>query len=277
MRTRKPPIIQNKPLQDYIYSGLYLIPSKPEGQPVIKWQDGARLDNGIITIPRLQSWWDKGIRRFQFVPADIDLLVIDLDNKNSKTGGRQFAEWYPDITPRVFVETPSNGKHIYFRVTGEIKQELQSYTKQSGDMGYGVEIIYNNHLCTAGGSSKPAGEYVLHGRLLDAPDISNYPALIEDIKAIFKPATVMHNARQFPRQSRTSKQRTFDQMADTLHKQGITIFESRNIFCFQFAKYAHKQEHTAFDTIGYLQGWLESEDFPLAEIQATVNSAYKGG
>lgn len=265
-----------KPLLEYIDAGLILIPSIATGAPVIKWKGEARRKKGIQTIKALQAYWSRGYRRFQFIPADAGFIVIDLDNKNGKDGKKQFAAWYPYIFPRVFTETPNNGRHIYFKVDPKTEKDIR---RSSGNMGYGIEVIWDNHPCTAGGSSKTEGIYRFYGKLDHAPSIKDYPELLDDIKATLSKKQPAPHPPPPPRRRKYQqgkKQLSLEQIADTLHKQGISIFEGRNNFCYEFAKYASKQGHTDIDTIGYLQAWLEAEDFPRSEIKEAVNSGYRG-
>jgi len=160
-----------KPLRMYLNAGIRLFPMTQDGKPLCKWRTQEdRRQNGITTIEQLQQAWNKNIRRYGFLPADHELVVIDIDRKKGKDGLQTLKALCPDIYISVHTRTPSGGYHVYF------KSKTQYISK---DIYNGFEIISARHLCTAGGSISNTGKYKFYGNIANAIRLDTYPEITD--------------------------------------------------------------------------------------------------
>jgi len=187
-----------KPLETYVNAGIKLIPWIGDA-PAVKYADPVlRARNAISTIDQLHQWQRKGAERFGFVPADHGLLILDLDVKSGKNGLLVLKELLPDFRMRVYVRTPNDGFHVYFK-TSDVYKSTELYPRKYSSL-QGFECISASHLCTAGGSFKNGKRYELYGDFDHAPELKYYPEITEWLK----PAQGAQNTSQAPQTHKTS-------------------------------------------------------------------------
>lgn len=96
--------------------GFYVFPLKPNSKrPAIReWQAKATTD-----LETIKKWWKKDpSRNIGIATEPSNILVVDLDNKNGKSGTDEWDKLvanqeYPDT---MIVATPSGGCHLYYQV-----------------------------------------------------------------------------------------------------------------------------------------------------------------
>ena len=240
---------------DYIFDrGGYILPASPDGKPICRDIE----KNRIRHRAGLMRWYNKGIRRFIFRPYTAGLIGIDLDYKNNKNGWLELQKIYPCELKNLFhVHTPSGGLHLYFAVdkTNYISCEILP----------GVEIKSKAFL-TLPGSVSDKGNYTAIG---DPSKISGLPYEIQKLIPVRKPETQITYK---PTESNLELSKIYD----VLCRQGLSPEQgNRNNFSFQFARYARKQGHQPGEVINFLS-FLNSADFSQREVQACVNSAFRG-
>lgn len=114
--------------------GFPVFPLREGGKkPLIEdWQRLATSDPETIR----QVW---GKRRFNVGVLPRGHIVVDIDDKNGKTGSLDWELFgYPDDT--LTVETPSGGRHLYYRSDHPTRQSplTRSIDIRAGDLGYAI-------------------------------------------------------------------------------------------------------------------------------------------
>lgn len=174
-------------LTDYVIKNIGLYPCTQNARPLCKIYDESKNiinENKIKDVETLQSWKTKNVSLFAFYPAHNNYIVLDLDNSdehaNTTNGiknfldliagvemGEQYKNYFKDF-PRNFpcyVETPHNGIHLYFKAS----YIPQNWTPNKNELNaLNIEIKYNTQV-TAGGSIRNGKQYILRGKLEDAP------------------------------------------------------------------------------------------------------------
>lgn len=241
---------------DYIFkAGGIIFPANLQGQPISK------LDNPDIQITsreRLIYFYNKGIRRFVFRPQSAGLVALDIDCKNGKDGLTEFMKLhfvnFEDQYP--YTKSPSGGYHIYFKSPGAdfVSCEIAS----------GLEVKYYG-LITIPGSISDKGKYTSF----------NDESYLKPLPDVFCNKIPIHRKDQ-EIQKPISGNLELNKIMETLNKQGYNPRQgNRNLFSFEFSKFARKNGHQP-DTVLNFLAFLESPDFTKREISATVQSAYRG-
>ncbi|GHT43698.1 hypothetical protein AGMMS49921_12210 [Endomicrobiia bacterium] len=120
------------------------------------------------------------IKAFRFIPKDNGYLIIDIDRNHADgiDGLELFYTFFEkigktrDTMPQAmqniergsfpcFLSTPSGGFYLYFKFNQDVKVKTTLDAK-------GIDILYTKQAAAAG-SIKLKGEYILHGKLTDAP------------------------------------------------------------------------------------------------------------
>jgi len=237
--------------------GGYVLPATLDGKPLFKDIPEHRITD---RAGLMDSYNNKKIRRFIFRPYTAGLIGIDLDLKNGKDGLKEIIAIIGyDPRDNYHVLTPSGGVHIYFF------SDNRDYV--SLELKPGLEIKYRAFITIAGSESNK-GKYIAHG---DPENISPLP------ESLIKIIPVRNNTNTPALYTpRTGNNVSLNKIFDVIQKQGISPEQgNRNNFSFQFARFARKQGHRPDEIIKFLS-FLNSSDFSNREIQAAVNSAFRG-
>lgn len=172
-------------LESYLQNNIALIPSKDK-RPIIAYtKEPEKL---ITDLQRLADWKQGGVTEYGFIPSRNNLLLLDLDRGDThanKADGinnfmhlvqsaklneklRGYFENFPENFP-CYTQTPSGGIHLYFKasyITPELAKRLD-YGKASEN----IELKYNTK-ATAAGSVYRGKEYILHGKIENAPKMT---------------------------------------------------------------------------------------------------------
>ena len=186
-------------LEQYAKQGIKLIPceeiqdSPGRYRPIVSKDKGNEIaTSDIEVIKAYQSGANlphEKIQLFRFTPYEAGLICIDLD-KNHSDGADGLVNFDRYLRARgidplpyllrdlkhfpVWVETPRGGIHLYFIAPNEYIEKTRIITD-------GVEVFYNEPL-TAAGSAKEEKAYLLHGNLLNVPELpSEMLQIINDI------------------------------------------------------------------------------------------------
>ena len=178
-------------LAQYIDAGftLYAQAETPAGRTFVDWRTGkwGRQPRSVIrTLDELGAALNAGIRLFSFLPSERGFVCIDVDRGHSsgKDGFKSIERFLkrlglavnPFEIAVVTVDTPSGGKHLYFR---DWTSATSKYDKEPLK---GVEVFGKGvgTTLTTAGSVKKGKVYKLHGRLEDATNLPN--ALVDHIR-----------------------------------------------------------------------------------------------
>mgnify|MGYP000933949180 CR=1 FL=1 len=233
--------------------GGYILPATPDGKPLYKDSESGRIRDRA----RLLEKYNQGVTRFIFRPCTAGFIGIDCDIKNGKDGIRELLNII-GIEPEYFIETPSNGRHYYFFADDRDYVSLE--------LKPGLEIK-SKAFITIAGSQSDKGHYNAHG------DPENISPLPESLRKIIP---VRNNTPAPLYTPRAGENISLNKIYDVIRKQGLSPEHgNRNNFCFQFARYARKQGHRPDEVINFLS-FLNNNDFSQREIQAAVNSAFRG-
>jgi len=231
-----------------------VFPATPQGKPIAPITP----DIEIRDRETLLFWYQKrNIRRFVFKPCDSGLVGIDLDEKNGKSGIRE----YYHITgsdPRegFFVTSPSGGLHKCF---------YSSEDFVSCEIRPGIEIK-SRAFITLPGSRSHKGVYTPHG------NISEISTLPESLKKIIP----VRNTHPVHEPVTNAANLGLGDIVNILNRQGyVPAAGNRNQYAFEFSKFARKQGHSP-DTVREYLCQFSGADFTQREINATVSSAYRG-
>jgi len=217
------------------------------------------------------------IKSFRFIPKNTGFLCIDIDRKNGKDGIKEFYTWaertgkprnllpsylqnIPDSFP-CYVQTPSNGYHLYFKFTGQ-KQKKKPISPEAP----AVEIFHDFPLVSAG-SFKDGKPYILHGELENAPTISAFI-----LEAIEPPK---QKAAAYTPHTPTKKQwgkPSWELIVEWTEKDGIG--SGRNDLAFNLARHARNHGYTETETITAIKGEPSINGLPEKEIETAVRSAF---
>lgn len=88
---------------------------------------------------------------------EMALLVVDVDNKNGKTGDRtlqQLEMLGDEFPPTLTFQTPTGGRHLVYMVEKPVNQ------RKPGFLGDGIDIRSRGGYIVAPGSVVEAGEYI---------------------------------------------------------------------------------------------------------------------
>lgn len=240
---------------DYVFNkGGYLLPASPDGKPLFK--DEPR--NRITDREHLLYYWKRNVKRYIFRPYSAGLLAIDIDVKNGKDGWSALKKIYKyDTDKKYYTLSPSGGLHIYFTV------DKTDYV--SCEILPNVEVKSRAWL-TIPGSVSNKGDYIP----VNSPEsISGLPAEIAKLIPVRTdtPAPIYT--------PRTVDNISLNKIYEVMCKQGHTPQNGRNNFAFNLAKFSRKMGHNPDEVQNFLS-FLISSDFSQREIQACVNSAFRG-
>lgn len=131
----------------------------------------------ISTESELKTAIDNGVKLFAFLPSEKDYLCFDIDSghANGIDGLKVFTDYFKDkgieydfFKEAVYTETPSGGRHLYFKDW----TDTEKYLTEPFD-NVEVRARGNRKTLTAAGSVKNNTRYKLHGKLADAPKVPN--------------------------------------------------------------------------------------------------------
>ena len=133
----------------------------------------------ISTETELKTAIENGIKLFAFLPCEKDYLCFDIDSghANGIDGLQVFADYFKQKgiaysffnSGAVYTETPSGGRHLYFKDWTDTEKYLTEPFDNVEVRGRG-----NRKILTAAGSVKNEKLYSLHGALTDAPELPNW-------------------------------------------------------------------------------------------------------
>lgn len=136
-------------------------------------------DAAISTEAELQTAIENGVKIFVFMPGERNYLCIDLDrgHENGIDGLQVFADYFTQRgieydffeSGAVYVDTPSGGRHLYFKDWTDTEKYLTVPFKNVE-----VRARGNDQTLTAAGSVKKETLYRLHGTIKDAPELPNW-------------------------------------------------------------------------------------------------------
>lgn len=215
------------------------------------------------------------IRRFYFIPQDVNILCLDIDRKNNKDGLESFYQFCKSIgkeeisMPKIlqdlpnnfpcYIRSPNNGLHLYFRCNyiEKVKQCLVE----------GVEIKYK-HFLTCAGSFKDDKYYVLHGSFENIPTLPSF--LKEAIVERPKRNPIFH----------AKIKRDFDNSWDKITewaKQDSPdrIVKGRNERAHCLTVKARGHGYSYDETLNSLFNDPTINDLPEKEIEGVCKSVYK--
>ncbi len=238
---------------DFIFKrGGYILPATIEGKPLLKDEDS----NRIKDFEKLKFWIKKDVKRFNTRPAAAGLLALDIDNRNGRNGFKYLSALDIEYRDNYYISTPRFGVHIYFF------SDDRDYV--SLELKPGVEIKSQSYLTIPGSVSK-YGKYHSIGNPLSIKPIPLQLAGCLPIRSLYQEPTAP------PRGDLA-----LNKIYDILCRQGMSPANgNRNRFCFEMARFSRKQGHGMDSIISYLS-FLQAPDFSIREIQAAVNSAYRG-
>ena len=131
--------------------------------PLVKaWEQLATTDSAQIT-----SWWTQWPAANVGIHTD-GLLVIDVDPKRGGSESLSVLEQEVFLESTYEVETPSGGRHIYYRCAGGVRNGVDV-------LGPGLDVRTAGGYVVAAGSRTAAGEYRV---VADSPVADADPALI---------------------------------------------------------------------------------------------------
>ncbi len=280
-----------RPIEDILASGAIITACRSRGDGVFTPYRPNRKDLGIFDYDNRRGFWDsynilRDLRNgkgdpegygkgemfplFRFEAGPAGLLVLDLDrgHKDEADGvqslykllkGKIYPQYLKDIengSHPCYVETPSGGIHLYFK--------LKSTTKyRRNDFKNGVEAFYYGSLITAPGSVKNGVPYKLYGSVSDAPLAP---------KAILSLLKKPYNYRKYGKKvAARSPNKSLQELADQKLAHGS--FSGRNDLCFKIASSASFLNHSREAIIRFLAFWDYTASLPEDEIETTVNSA----
>lgn len=152
---------------------------------------GADLQTSAIhTEPELKTAIGNGVMLFAFLPCERNYLCFDIDrgHENGIDGLQVFADYFIQRgvsynffhAGAVYTETPSGGRHLYFKDWTDTGKYLADLTENVEVRGNG-----NGKTLTAAGSVRHGTLYQLHGSLQDAPRLPAW--LVKHITPAPKP------------------------------------------------------------------------------------------
>ncbi len=91
-----------------------------------------------------------------------NLLIIDVDRKNSEDGTKAIKEWesqHDKLPKTLMATTPNNGLHYYYFIGDDLLEEADKYIKNKSKYYEGIDVRYNGGLIVAPPSTTKNGEY----------------------------------------------------------------------------------------------------------------------
>jgi len=247
------------------------------------WDEAFTTDIDVIKALRAGTYGmakGKRIQRFYFLPKNVGLLCLDIDNKNGKDGIREFylfcekagkprhllPSYLQDIPQSLpcYVSTPSGGFHLYFSYLGRSKLQKKPLSSEA----LGVEVVHGSPGLTSPGSYKNGKPYILHGDIKTAP---LFPPFILD--AIEKPEQKSLGYISHGIDREKGNKPSWEKIRKWAEKSGSGA--GRNDRAFYLACCARNHRYTEAETVSILlQGEPGLEGLPEREIESTVKSAF---
>ena len=103
-------------------------------------------------VNQVTKWFENTNYNYGVVTGN-GLLVIDIDNKNGKSGNNSIKNYLLEFPKTLTVRTPNKGFHLYFSVDREIRNKV--------DILPGVDIRGDGGYIVGPGSITDEGEYVI--------------------------------------------------------------------------------------------------------------------
>ena len=149
--------------------GFHVFPLRPNTKiPAFKnWQSEATTDP-----VRIKAWWTRknyniGLSTSKFNGSNQALAVLDLDEKNGKSGTKELLKLKEQgfTFPKTRIqETPSGGKHLVYKTARPLKQGTDV-------LGPGIDIRSRGGYVVGAGSVLNNKKY----RMMETPEIANLP------------------------------------------------------------------------------------------------------
>lgn len=209
------------------------------------------------------------IQRFRYYPHEAGFVVLDIDRKNSKDGIAELGQLIrgaglplPGILSDIpggshpcYVDTPSGGVHIYFKIfNGE------TYKKSQLGKSGAIELFCAGQTLTAPGSQKDGKEYTLHGSFADAPPF--LPVLARLIHVKKQPGRVI--------ETYTQSQISLDNIAKWAEKRT----SGRHDLCLHIVGAAYRTGYSAGDVRAFVECYTGTAGHD--QIGSTIDSIYGG-
>ena len=228
-------------------------------------------------LEKIAALWNEGERRFKaFINGRF--LAVDIDRKPGKADGLEtFYRLFPRETlpaelqelPGSFpcyVQTPSGGFHLYFRYEGpELKLR---------ELVPGVEI--KEWQITCPGSRRKNGDYVLHGKLSNAPPL--YGLLIDAIREARQRKEREKEERSKPRTRATADRPVRYEKPritlDDLAQEAVTAYTGHHDRQVSFSGRACRCKFSGAETLSYVKSrpYIFGND---TDTENTVLSVFK--
>ena len=132
-------------------AGFELFPAAPDKKPLLPWTTEATNDPGKIT-----EWWKRWPDAMPALPTGErnGISVLDIDQKNGKDGFEELRRlgFDPGSLGSVQVDTPSGGRHAYFRY-------MPGLGNSAGKIAPGIDVRSEGGYVIAPGAVNGSGGY----------------------------------------------------------------------------------------------------------------------
>lgn len=276
-------------LRQYTAAGFTLYSQKPgkneQGETFRYWIDWrAKIDRytkgteqataAISTETELKTAIENGVKLFAFLPSEKDYLCFDIDSghANGIDGLQVFADYFKQKgiaysffnSGAVYTETPSGGRHLYFKDWTDTEKYLTEPFDNVEVRGRG-----NRKTLTAAGSVKNEKLYSLHGALTDAPNLPNM--LIKHITPAPK-TTAKQTQNNGGKTPRTQGGYALSKLIDFALQDNAG--RGRNDTAYSIGFRIGKQ-YDIESVIADCRGRAVFADFPESELRTAINSGMK--
>ena len=226
----------------------------------------------ISTETELKTAIENGVKLFAFLPCEKDYLCFDIDvgHANGIDGLQVFADYFKQKgiaysffnSGAVYTETPSGGRHLYFKDWTDTEKYLTEPFENVEVRGRG-----NRKILTAAGSVKNEKLYRLHGTLKDAPDLPNM--LIKHITPAPKKQAAPKRTEYTPRNNGGYQ---LAKLIDFALQDNAG--RGRNDTAYSIGFRVGKQ-YDIESVIADCRGRAIFADFPESELRTAINSGMK--
>ena len=168
-----------------IKAGFAIFPAKADKKPCVKgWQKGNRDEK------KIREWWCQFPDALPAIPCGVNrLLVVDCDVKNGVDGNRAWDKACGanglNQDACVIIDTPSGGKHFYFRQMSDVM-----LGNSAGKLDAGIDTRGDGGYVIAPGATLPNG----HSYLLVRGQLSSIPPLPDKLDTFLR--TDLHPSYQ---------------------------------------------------------------------------------
>lgn len=245
-----------------VSQGLYIFPCMPDKTPMIAaWEQSAFNSPFAVGIE-----WDANPEALPAIPVGAHgIVVIDCDRKQAGNDGvaafhALCAEHRVDLSGAFVVETPSTGRHFYWRTD-------TPFGNSSGSLPDGIDVRGVGGYCIAPGATLPDGRSYRH--LAGSWDA--LPPLPDALAAFLKtkrPATTLEPSAS-PTKAVTDRERVYAEnaMADEVAAlAALRPGQGRNAAL-------NQASHSIGTMVG--AGWIERETAEQALWEAAEQNGYR--